>query len=298
MAHEHASLVDIQKWAGVLADTPLFQSLLVYDKFRENAPSLNDQQIQCTAHSGVNFTEYPLTAAFAVVGDRLALLLEYNTNVYDSAYLAFVGDLIDTLLTQMLHSTPATTLKDATLLSGSELATITTWSQGTTATYDSKCLLLHDAFLHNLAIRPDCFALESNGQRWTYAQVHHEARIVASWLMRQGHKVGYPVALVFSRSPEYIFSVLAVLLTGGIYVPIDAQVTATRIRDVLNDLDNPLIISVLSHIALLKELACDFKRVGFCDEILQLPRETDLTHPCPRLSTDSLAYIIFTSGTT
>ncbi|KAJ1972522.1 hypothetical protein H4R35_004628, partial [Dimargaris xerosporica] len=298
MAHEHASLVDVQKWAGVPADTPLFQSLLVYDKYRESALALDDQRIQCTANSGVNFTEYPLTAAFAMAGDLLTLVLECNSSVYDSAYIAHAASFIDTCLTRMVQSAPDTTLRDAMLLPDGERATITAWSQGTTASYDSECTLLQDAFLHNLASQPNGVALESSGQQWTYAQVHLEACKVAHWLASQGVEPGHPVALVFARSPEYVFSVLAVLLTGGVCVPIDASVAMARIRGVLDDLDRPLVLSTTSHAALLKELAYDFGRVGFSDEITLSSSEASLVQSYYRPGPDALAYIIFTSGTT
>ncbi|KAJ1966720.1 hypothetical protein H4R35_006919, partial [Dimargaris xerosporica] len=75
MAHEHANLVDVQKWAGVPADTPLFQTLLAYDKYRESVLSLDDQRIQCTPNDGMNFTEYPLAISFTDVGNELHMVL-------------------------------------------------------------------------------------------------------------------------------------------------------------------------------------------------------------------------------
>ncbi|KAJ1966985.1 hypothetical protein H4R34_006442, partial [Dimargaris verticillata] len=237
MAYEHASLVDIQRWANVAAGTPLFQSLLVFDKYRESLLKPGDHQVQCHEAGGLNFTEYPLTATFAMNEDSLQLSLEHDTAKYDLAYIILLGNFVDHCLTRIIQSSADTTLTEAMQLPMPELETITTWSQGTTATYDPECTLLHDMFMRNLTTRADAVALESNGQQWTYAQVYCNARKIAHWLLSQDFTPGHPVALVFTRSPEYVFAVLAVLLAGGIYVPIDANVSTKRIGDILDDLD-------------------------------------------------------------
>ncbi|KAJ1976971.1 hypothetical protein H4R35_002481, partial [Dimargaris xerosporica] len=298
MAHEHASIVNIQKWANVTTDTPLFQSLLIYDKYR-NEPTTNiKQSIQCHHNGGVNFTEYPLAVSFDDASDQLQLALTYQTNIYNAEYVELISAFLDSCLTRIIRSSSETTLSETMYMPKAELTSITAWSQGTAATYDSECTLLHDAFLRNLAIRPDVVALESNGQQWTYAQMHQQALTIAHWLLEHKLTPSNPVALIFTRSPEYVFAVLAVLLVGGIYVPIDAGVTTKRIGHILDDLESPLILSNSAHAALLHDLECDFNRVGLCDDILQTTSEHGAMLPYPRATPAALAYIIYTSGTT
>ncbi|KAJ1980661.1 hypothetical protein H4R35_001030 [Dimargaris xerosporica] len=280
IAYEHASLVNIQRWANVTADVPLFQSLLVFDKYRESLIIQDDNQVQCHVRGGVNFTEYPFTAGFTIANDSMQLSLGYDTVKYDSSYILLLGDCINNCLTQVLLSSMDTTLTNVMHLPGPELATITAWSQGTTATYDSECTLLHDAFLRSLATQPDAVALESSGKQWTYAQVHQQALTIAHWLLEHKLAPSKPVALVFTRSPEYVFAV------------------TKRIGDILNDLDSLLILSNSSHVALLRGLECDFNRAGLCNEILQTASENDLMPAFPRSKSNALAYIIYTSGTT
>ncbi|KAJ1972898.1 hypothetical protein H4R34_005252, partial [Dimargaris verticillata] len=265
MAYEHASLVDIQRWANVAAGTPLFQSLLVFDKYRESLLNPDDHQVQCHEAGGLNFTEYPLTATFAMNKNSLQLLLEHDTAKYDPAYITLLGNFVDHCLTRAIQSSADSTLTEAMQLPLPELETITTWSQGTTATYDPECTLLHDMFMRNLATRADAVALESNGQLWTYAQVHYNACKIAHWLLLQDFKPGHPVALVFTRSPEYVFAVLAVLLIGGVYVPIDATVAAERICGILADLDNPTVLLEHRDEVLVQHLTPMASAIGYCD---------------------------------
>ncbi|KAJ1978536.1 hypothetical protein H4R35_001877 [Dimargaris xerosporica] len=298
MAHEHTSLVDIQKWANFTADTPLFQSLLVYDKYRGEPTTTFEQSVRCHRAGGINFTEYPMTVSFDDANDQLQLALIYKTSHYDSEYVKLICAFLDSCLTRIIQSSTETTLTNIMRLPEPGLATITAWSQGAVATYDPACTLLQDAFLRNLAIRPDAVALECNDRQWTYAQVHQQALTIAHWLLEHELTPSSPVALIFTRSPEYVFAVLGVLIAGGAYVPIDANVTTKRIGDILNDLDSPLILVNTLHIALLRDLECDFSRIGLCDNILQTATKHDVTSPEIRASPAALAYIIYTSGTT
>ncbi|KAJ1977857.1 hypothetical protein H4R35_002129, partial [Dimargaris xerosporica] len=298
MAHEHASLVDVQKWAGVPADTPLFQSLLVYDKYRESALSIDDPQIQCTAHDAVNFTEYPLTVYFDHYGNCLQWLLQYDSTRLDRAYAPLLAEFFDTCLLRAVQSTTGTTVCDAMQPSEHEHMNVMRWSQGSTAVYDSAICLMHDAFVQNLAKRPEAIALESQGHQWTYARVHHEALILAHWLLDHGFQPDRPVAVVCLRSPDYVFAVLAVLLVGGVYVPIDAEGSTERIRSILDDLSHPVVLSQSTLDDLLSALEPNCALVGRCDVIRQHSTQPSPLPPLAPTRPHSLAYIIYTSGTT
>ncbi|KAJ1971085.1 hypothetical protein H4R35_005476, partial [Dimargaris xerosporica] len=298
MAHEHASLVDIQRWAKVAADTPLFQSLLVFDKYRKSLLNPDDHQVQCHVRGGSNFTEYPLTASFAIGNNSIQLSLDHDTAKYDAVYIAFLSDFINHCLTQILQSSTNAMLSETMHLPESELTTITAWSQGTTTTYDPECTLLQDSFLRNIAVRPDAVALESSGQRWTYAQMHQQALTITHWLLEHNLAPSSPVALIFTRSPEYVFAVLGVLIAGRAYVPIDAQGAIDRTRGILDDLDQPLVLSHSKHTALLEQLSCDQSLIGFTDDILKSPPAVPLHRPAIRTGPHDLVYIIYTSGTT
>ncbi|KAJ1979573.1 hypothetical protein H4R35_001466 [Dimargaris xerosporica] len=298
MAHEHASLVDVQKWAGVPADTPLFQSLLVYDKYRESALALDDQRIQCTAHDAMNFTEYPLTVSFTNVGNELHMILMYNASKYDAAYITLISAYLDACLSWIVESTPNTLVESVWQLPPDEHSAITIWSQGQEKTLDPSCQLLPDLFLHSVSRTPDAIALECGNEQWTYAQVHQQALVIVQWLIVHQVQPGDRVALVFTRSPHFVFAVLAVLLVGGVYVPIDATVTAERIDGILADLFNPIVLLERHDPALVERLSPMASEIGICSAMAWssdfYPIDTVMTHRYP----PDLAYIIFTSGTT
>ncbi|KAJ1968797.1 hypothetical protein H4R35_006326, partial [Dimargaris xerosporica] len=120
MAHEHASLVHIQQWAKVPANTPLFQSLLVYDKFRQDQLEIDNQVIRIRPSGGFNVTEYPLTASFSAEKNELHLTLQYKPNSYDDAYASLLCAYLDACLSHIVESLPDTPLEYAQRLPKSE----------------------------------------------------------------------------------------------------------------------------------------------------------------------------------
>ena len=70
----------------------------------------------------------------------------------------------------------------------------------------------------------------------SYGELLARARAAAGWL-RGGHGVGRDelVGLIMRRGPEQIVGILAALLAGGAYLPVDAALPAERIGYMLRD---------------------------------------------------------------
>ncbi|KAJ1968141.1 hypothetical protein H4R35_006510, partial [Dimargaris xerosporica] len=298
MAHEHASLVDIQQWANVPTDMPLFQSLLVYDKYRDSQLQVDDQEVQMRSTGGLNFTEYPLAASFYDQANNLCVALTYKTDKYDDAYASLLCAHLDACLARIIASTPSTPIDYVQQLPESEYNALMAWSQGAVKTLDPACVLLPDLFTRSLHRCPHAIALESGSEQWTYAQVHQQAVAIAQWLIAHQVQPGDCVALVFTRSPQFVFAVLAVLLVGGVYVPIDATVTAERIGGILADLSHPLVLFERNDTDLVERLTPMARKIGFCNTMAFCPTTDAVGVSAIPRNPHDLAYVIFTSGTT
>ncbi|KAJ1971076.1 hypothetical protein H4R34_005857, partial [Dimargaris verticillata] len=255
LAHEHAGLVDIQRWAKQPTDMALFQSLLVYNRYRGSSTSWPIAQLGALEISGLSVAEYPLVAMFSDAGHQLQLTLMYDAGKYSEGYIVLLSAYLDTCLTRIMQSTPDTPLEHVWQLPEGERRMISEWSQGATTTLDPSCRLLPDLFVNTLNRTPDAIALESGSMQWTYAQVHQRALLIANRLQAHGVAHQSKVALVFTRSPEFVFSFLAVLMLGAVYVPIDATHGAERIGGILSDLSHPLILTQSAHLGIVDEPA-------------------------------------------
>lgn len=155
--------------------------------------------------------------------------------------------------------------------------------------------LVHEQVLAQAARTPDAPALHwldgaGAPTRMSYAALAAAAHARAARLRAAGVGPEVPVAVVLERSPEAVVTMLAVLLAGGCYVPIDPDYPAARVAHLIALSRATIVVSDRSHAHLLGDPATvlwteDPEPVG-CEVA---PR------PVPG---EALAYVIFTSGST
>ncbi|KAJ1928323.1 hypothetical protein IWQ60_002145, partial [Tieghemiomyces parasiticus] len=295
-AYEQCSLVDIKRWAKLDADGDLFNSLLVYDNY-ETTTSARTDQINYVPRSGQNFTEYAYTANFYDQDDMLMLNLSYQTRYCNPSYAHYLVHFIDHCLAAIVSGHTGT-LGNILTLPAAEQALIRQWSDGTTIDFPQKDWLAHQFFTQHLATRADAIALESATDQFTYAEVYYRAYTIATALHSQGARCGDRVALLFTRCPEFIFSYLAVLLLGGVCVPMDAKNAPDRLLYMVDLLEDPWVVTHSTTSDLVSKLGLTKERVIYADRVLTDPTQRpEVQHPVEH-TPDSLAYIVFTSGTT
>jgi tyrocidine synthetase-3 len=129
---------------------------------------------------------------------------------------------------------------------------------------------------------PEAAALVFKGKYFTFKEVNERANRLAAWL-RKYHEI-HPDDLIgvqLERSEWLVIALLAVLKSGGAYVPVDPEFPATRIAQII------------------KESRC---KVLLNGELLQQFREEEMRFDgvnLPVVNTpDNLIYVIYTSGST
>ena len=90
-------------------------------------------------------------------------------------------------------------------------------------------------FSAQVARAPEALALTFEGRSMTYREVEEAANRLAHVLAGHGVGPGLCVALLFSRCPEAIVAILAVLKSGAAYLPIDPALPAARVGFMLAD---------------------------------------------------------------
>ncbi|MEU1711143.1 amino acid adenylation domain-containing protein [Streptomyces sp. NPDC005706] len=125
---------------------------------------------------------------------------------------------------------------------------------------------------------PDAVALVCGGESLVYGDLNARANRRAHWLIAQGVGPEDLVAVVLPRSVDMLVALLAVLKSGGAYVPVDPDYPAERRAFVLAD-SAPVVV--------LDEEAMRL-------DVSSFP-ETD---PEPDVDPQHPAYVIYTSGST
>ena len=129
---------------------------------------------------------------------------------------------------------------------------------------------------------PDALAVVDDRHRLTYAQLVAHATAVARCLREHGIDAGQSVGISLPRSAEMVVGIVATLLAGGSFVPLDPSWPQARRESVTHDASLSFVL-MQDNCALTEDALFD----------LDATREL-FTPP----STDSVAYVIFTSGST
>lgn len=151
--------------------------------------------------------------------------------------------------------------------------------------------LFEDQVLKN----PHHVALVHQNNLLTYAQLNEKANQLARYLRSQA--VIQPdtiIALCLNRSMEMIIALLAIMKTGGAYLPIDPEHPSTQINYMLIDSQTPLVIT---HSSFVRKLQGDSSAhlLLLDSECYKHQASTNLDI---KITMGDLAYVIYTSGTT
>ncbi len=143
-------------------------------------------------------------------------------------------------------------------------------------------------FLHQVAQAPDRDAVIDPSTRLTYGELDRRSNAVAALLRDQGIGKGDLVPLLCDRGHRYVVAILGVMKSGAAYIPVDVRYPPQRQRRILTQSGATFALAACAT----PPADAPF-RVHAIDD---LPASDE--SPTPRPSSQDLAYVIFTSGTT
>jgi len=140
-------------------------------------------------------------------------------------------------------------------------------------------------------LRPgDNVVLRAGDRALTRDELRGEAEQVAGGLRGLGVKPGDRVGLYAASSLDWVIAYLGLLRAGAVLVPMNPDYHSAEVTHIVNDSDPALVIADAQRASTVSELG---RRVVPLED---LPR--DAAPPMPQLNADSLAAIMYTSGTT
>jgi len=277
LVHEHAPLSLAQRCSGVPGSLPLFSTLLNY---RHSAPADAPGDSPFAA-SGIRIlsseerSNYPLVLNVDDLGSGFALTVQGVASL-DARR---VGDYMLTALRHLvtaLQQAPTTPMLAVSIVPPAERNQLLVDFNATARDYPSQ-LTVPQLFEAQVLARPEAVAAVQGPLSLSYRDLNRRANRLAHHLISQGVQPGESVAIALPRSLDLLICQLAILKCGAVYVPLDINAPLERQALIVQDSGAQRVLNTLAELNL----------------------EAQSPHnPQVLQSSESVAYILYTSGST
>jgi amino acid adenylation domain-containing protein len=293
--HQHSSLLDIQRCSEVPKGSPLFESILVFENYPNDAPenlafgtNVNARQIRTI----LSRTNYPVVL-LVFPGAELQLTLVYDSERFDGEAIRRMLGHLRTILSELVAN-PMRKLAALPLLTAPEREQLLIeWNR--TETEYEKDLCVYQLFEKQAMRTPNAIAVEFEEQQLTYRELNARANQLAHYLRGRGVGPDSLVGICVDRSLEMVVGLLGILKAGGAYVPLDPAFPRERLAFMIEDANVPVLLTqqkltadLPTHQAGVVCIDSDWERIA-CECATDLPSVT---------TSENLAYVIYTSGST
>lgn len=161
---------------------------------------------------------------------------------------------------------------------------------------------LHDLFAERAEIDAEKIAVVFENEQITYKELYARSRLLSSYLLLIGAKQGDLIGLCGERNIDLLVKMLAILMAGCAYVPLDPDYPEERLNYILKDSKARIVLTQSKIAAKFEQLFNDNIEIVEIDTQWKLIAKEGNKNPSAieHLNTPSeaLAYIIYTSGST
>jgi len=298
-------LVEVLNPARSQAHQPLFQVALVLQNNAEWSLSLPGVEAELRS-TDLGHAKFDLTFGLHeqnVDGSPAGLIgeIEYASDLFDHATAVAMADRFVRVL-EAFAADPLQSIARVDLLSAAERQNVLfDWNDIQPLAANATLPQLFEA---QVARDPDAIAVVFEGSSYSYAELNRRANPLAHHLRSLGVVPDSRVAICVERSLDMLIGLLAVLKSGGAYVPMDPSYPMERLVYMLQD-SAPVVI--LMHEPTRELLRRASGTLGGSQRLVDLSNDpsswidqptTDLDAAAIGLAAHHLAYIIYTSGST
>ncbi|UHA72101.1 amino acid adenylation domain-containing protein [Paenibacillus sp. 481] len=284
-----------------MSRNPLFDTMFTLQSFGDANMNMGD----------ITWSNYPVQArsvkfdlvlTIVATEERLECNFEYSTSLFAKESMErFVRHFSQ--IVQGITAAPHKLIQDIAVCSLSEQRQLLVDWNKTWSSYPRE-QSLHALFEQQVVRTPNQTAIIFEHVQLTYSELNNQANKLAHALRSKGIHSRNTVGLLLERSHLVVVSILAILKTGGAYVPIDPEYPAERMGYILHDCQADLLLTE-------QHLHDKAAQSGYNGAALYVdgmdwqekarPNATlsgDSRDKSKLIESDELAYIIYTSGTT
>ncbi|MEP0264564.1 amino acid adenylation domain-containing protein [Dokdonia sp.] len=288
--YQYESLVEKLKINRTNGRNPLFDVICVYQK-EDFDNGTSESSIWENVNLDTNIAKFDLGLYVEEINGLFKFNFEYRDKLFKKSTILRLKKGFLRLLSSVV-SKPEAIINEFNILDRTEEKKIEVALTGRQVILPNKTIMeLFDQQVHD---KLENIAIDFEHKSITYKELNKSIDAIASLLLgKYGLKGQERIAILMNRSDLMISSLLAVLKTNMIFVPIDVETPNNTIEYILKDADVSLLITN-------KDLKAKYKFIDtktlVIDEVPNVKLHEKIKLPSSR-DTD-LAYIIYTSGST
>lgn len=290
--HQYTGIQHIRR---INADTALAcdaQNLVAinYGPRESTDPFWDDQTNEM---AGTNFYSYPLMLSCHIGDDELETVVHFDQGIISESQMQRIMDQFALMLQSMSSSELMNERFDnLDMLTPHDSRTLQEMSSAIVPVVDR---LIHEVIqARGIAQPQDKLAVHAWDQSLTYSELDSLSTNLSSVLVNNGVGVDSIVPICMEKSAFVVVSILAVLKAGSAYVPLDPAHPDARIKGILADVEATVALCSPQYTERLENLVSKVIPISKAF-VHDIPARQQ---PVVSLSTNSPAYVIFTSGTT
>ncbi|MBT5466724.1 MAG: amino acid adenylation domain-containing protein, partial [Candidatus Marinimicrobia bacterium] len=290
-------LIEALKPERNLSHSPLFQVMFVL----QNAP-VGDLKLPGMKTTPLELdyvtSLFDLTLSMEENRNGLMGFIEYNTDLFDRCTIEKMIEHFKALLTAIAVN-PYQKISELSLLNEAErYQMLVEWNDTKSAYSEGRCV--HQLFEEQAVRTPESLAVVCGDESLTYRELNARANQLAHHLIRNGTGPELLVGVCMERSLEMIIGLLAIIKSGGSYVPLDPVYPEERLTFIAEDSGMQILLTTKQLFPLMRSISSQISKVTSkilfidSDDIEKESKENPVSDVAP----DNLAYVIYTSGST
>lgn len=241
-----------------------------------------------------NFLTFPLAVDCTISKDGVSVVAQFDARIVSKAQVHSILQQFEHVFDQFCTAGSHTKIGHITACSSQDELRIQKWNE--------KCPVVMDTCVNELILRqaeshPDDEAICSWDGTLSYRDLDKLSLRLARHLLSLGVVKGTRIPLYFEKSKWMIVAMLAVMRSGGTFVPLDSSHPVSRVEGIIRDVDASIMLVSEKHMNTLSaeltlQVVVSDESTHHLDVISANADMLDTVHPF------DVAYILFTSGST
>jgi len=237
--------------------------------------------------------KFDLTVTLRNSEDKIILLFEYNTDLYDPLTISCMQGNLQVMSEAIVGGADLPVGRLPMLAESERYQVLCSWNATGRAFPGERGV--HHLFEDQVAIRPLATAVRDEEGEISYQHLNERANQLAHYLRRRGVGPEVCVGICLERSCDLLVGLLGILKAGGAYLPLDPGYPAGRLVFMLDDAQVSVLVTQQS---LLDRLPAREEEVICLDRDWELIASASNDNPYGGGAGANLAYVIYTSGST